>query len=61
LIDAFHSHPAIDFSTPNGPDVVFETVFPRPGLYRMWVQFQRRGRVEVVSFTVKASVAPSAR
>jgi hypothetical protein len=61
LIDAFHTHPAADFSTTNGPDIVFETIFPRPGLYRMWVQFQRRDHVEVVSFTVRASLPPSAR
>ena len=59
LVDAVHSHPAVQFSSVNGPDVVFEAVFPRPGIYRMWVQFQRQGRVELAAFTVAASVAPS--
>ena len=59
LVDAQHSHPALDFSSTTGPDVVFETVFPRPGVYRLWMQFQRRGRVELAAFTVPVSVAPS--
>ena len=59
LVDAAHSHPAVQFSSVNGPDVVFEAVFPRPGIYRMWVQFQRQGRVELAAFTVAASIAPS--
>ena len=59
LVDGQHSHPALDFSSTTGPDVVFETVFPRPGVYRLWMQFQRRGRVELAAFTVPVSVAPS--
>ena len=35
-----------------GPDVTFETFFPRPGSYRIWSQFQRSGRLMTVSFSV---------
>lgn len=49
-----HSHPAGAPSGP-GPEVVFEALFPRPGTYRIWAQFQRRGRVHTVSFTVPVS------
>jgi hypothetical protein len=34
------------------PDVVFDTFFPHPGNYRIWSQFQRRGKVITVPFTV---------
>jgi hypothetical protein len=61
LIEGFHSHPALDYSSTSGPDIVFEAVFPRPGLYRMWVQFQRHERLHTVSFTVPVSLPPSAR
>jgi hypothetical protein len=53
--DFFHSHAA----TPNpagrlggGPRVTFGTFFAQPGQHRIWSQFQRKGRVVTVSFTV---------
>jgi hypothetical protein len=52
LADAVHSHPVEEFSKRTGPDVVFEAVFPRSGLYKMWAQFQRRGKVAVVPFVI---------
>lgn len=60
--DYLHSHPvemvaegvARDKVT-GGPEVAFDTFFPRPGHYRIWSQFQRRGRVITVSFTVFVS------
>ena len=58
LADAVHSHPVEEFSRPNGPDIVFEAVFPRPGLYKLWTQFQRHGRVATVSFTLPVSERP---
>lgn len=58
LVDAVHSHPVIEFSKPNGPDLVFDAVFPQAGLYRLWVQFQRRGQIALVSFTLPVSERP---
>ncbi len=56
LADTVHSHPAEDGSVPAGPgEVVFEAVFPRPGIYRLWTQFQRHGKVATVSFTLPVS------
>jgi hypothetical protein len=49
----------VEFSSANGPDVVFEAVFPKPAVYRMWVQFQRHGRLALAAFTVPVSAAPS--
>ena len=44
-----HEHP---FIADGGPQVEFEVVFPRPGVYRVWVQFQSAGVVNTVHFDV---------
>lgn len=49
LVDLLHLHP---FLADGGASVQFNVLFPRPGLYRIWTQFQRRGVVNTVSFTV---------
>lgn len=49
-----HSHPVADMSGAVGPTIVFQAMFPRPGMYRFWVQFQRHKRVLVAPFTVEA-------
>jgi len=48
----FHSHPVAELSSAHGPSVVFQALFPRAGMYRIWAQFQRAGRVATVSFSV---------
>jgi hypothetical protein len=60
--DYLHSHPvemipetADRAKFAGGPDVSFDTFFPRPGHYRIWSQFQRQGKVITVSFTVYVS------
>jgi hypothetical protein len=35
-----------------GPDAIFETTFPKSGVYKIWGQFQRDGRVFTASFVV---------
>jgi hypothetical protein len=52
LIDMIHTHPA--FPEP-GPQIQFNLLFPRPGMYRVWVQFQRLGKVNTVAFNVPVS------
>jgi hypothetical protein len=59
--DYLHSHPtetvpdtADRESLRGGPDVTFEALFPRPGIYRIWSQFLRGDRLTTVSFTVRA-------
>jgi len=49
LIDLMHQHP---YRTDEGPMVEFEVVFPRPTVYRTWVQFQREGVVNTVHFDI---------
>jgi heavy metal-binding protein len=52
-----HSHPEQLVSPApaarGGPDVPFSTFFPRPGLYKLWVQFKRQGTVGLVSYVVE--------
>jgi hypothetical protein len=49
LIDMEHTHPMY---ASGGPEVQFDVFFPRSGIYRMWVQFQRLGVVNTVAFTI---------
>jgi hypothetical protein len=52
LVDMIHNHP---FLADGGPIVQFNMIFPRPGIYRVWVQFQRKGVVNTVAFNVPVS------
>ena len=51
-----HCHPEQPMSpgpsARGGPDVPFATFFPRSGLYKLWVELKRQGRVERVSWVV---------
>ena len=49
LVDLVHTHP---FIADGGPTVQFNLVFPRPGLFRIWTQFQRQGVVNTLHFDV---------
>lgn len=48
LIDLMHVHPFLV----KGGEIQFNVIFPRPGLYRIWTQFQRSGVVDTAMFTV---------
>jgi Heavy metal binding domain len=49
LVDMMHTHPYI---ANGGPELEFHLVFPRPRMYRVWVQFQRKGVVNTAHFDV---------
>ena len=49
LIDMMHEHP---FLADGGPRTEFEIVFPRAGIYRVWVQFQSDGIVNTAHFDI---------
>jgi hypothetical protein len=38
-----------------GPDAIFETEFPKSGIYKIWGQFQKDNQVFTVSYVVKVS------
>lgn len=53
-----HAHPeemleGTAVTAGGGPDLVFHALFPRPGLYRVWLQFQRKDVLSTVPFTVR--------
>jgi hypothetical protein len=47
-----HTHPSI---ADGGPNVQFDLYFPREATYRIWVQFQRLGKVNTLVFTIPVS------
>jgi Heavy metal binding domain len=49
LVDTIHEHP---FIANGGPDMQFNIFFPREAMYRVWIQFQRKGVVNTVCFTI---------
>ncbi len=49
LIDLIHGHP--EFADA-GPQIQFNVIFPRPGIHRVWVQFQNKGVINTVAFNV---------
>ncbi len=54
-IDLIHSHPAFPASDQDEgayKQIQFNMIFPRAGIYRVWVQFQRAGVVNTVAFNV---------
>jgi hypothetical protein len=54
LIDMMHTHP-LYVTDPDGgayKQLQFNLIFPREGMYRVWVQFQRKGVVNTVAFNV---------
>jgi hypothetical protein len=60
MTEYVHAHPREetqpDPSAPQsgGPEVLFDALLPKPGRYRMWLQFQRGGKLSTVTFTFGA-------
>jgi hypothetical protein len=60
MTDYVHAHPREESQPdPNapvngGPEVLFDALLPKPGRYRAWLQFQRKGQLSTVSFTFAA-------
>jgi hypothetical protein len=52
LTEAIHGHP--EEQATGGPTVSFDPRMPAPGLYKLWVQFQRKGTVSTAAFVVAA-------
>jgi hypothetical protein len=60
MTEYVHAHPREETQPdPNapvngGPEVLFDALIPRPGRYRAWLQFQRKGVLSTVTFTFAA-------
>jgi hypothetical protein len=59
-----HAHPIeylpADVADPHGgPEVTFDALFPKPGRYRIWTQFKRKGTVTTTTFVVEAGLQRS--
>ncbi len=53
-----HAHPLKEAESPDergGPEIGTRTIFPTPGLYKIWAQFQRKGKVIVIPFVVSVA------
>jgi hypothetical protein len=59
LIDMIHNHPfaASDAAGNAYKQMQFNMIFPRPGMHRVWIQFQRAGVVNTVAFNVPVGEA----
>ena len=49
LTEAIHGHPT---QAGQGPTLAVAPLIPRPGSYKLWIQFQRGGRVATASFVI---------
>ena len=56
LITMMHGHPSI---ADGGKLIQMNVIFPEPGMYRVWVQVQRKGKVSTLPFTVDVSGLPT--
>ena len=54
LIDMMHLHPVYVTDPPGdgSKQIQFNIIFPREGMHRVWVQFQRAGVVNTVAFDI---------
>jgi hypothetical protein len=57
LIDMMHSHPFSVTDTRSTKELEFDMAFPRPGIYRVWLQFKRLGVVNTVAFNIPVETA----
>lgn len=49
LTEAVHGHPDEQF---RGPGMTFTPLVPRAGRYKLWVQFQRNGKISTAAFVI---------
>ena len=50
-----HVHPTeeVESNWSGGPYISFRTIFPNPGLYKVWGQFQHKGEIIVADFILR--------
>ena len=52
LTEALHGHPTEDG---RGPAISFAPLVPRAGRYKVWIQFQRAGKVSTAAFVIEVA------
>lgn len=52
LVDMMHSHPLQTTDGYKYKQLQFQVMFPRAGMYRVWIQSQRKGVVNTVAFNI---------
>ncbi len=55
LVTMIHGHPSI---ADGGRLIQMNVIFPEPGMYRIWVQVQRRRKVSTLPFTIEVQDLP---
>ena len=58
MMEHVHAHPqemleGTTITSGGGPDLVFHALFPKPGFYRIWLQFLRHDKLSTVPLTVR--------
>lgn len=46
-----HVHPMTEVGS--GPEVMFHTKFSKPGIYKIWGQFKRQGKLLIADYTIR--------
>lgn len=46
---------------PSSSEIIAHTTFPRPGVYKLWAQFQRGGKVVILPFVLQVPASSSNR
>ncbi len=60
MTEHVHAHPeemleGTAITEGGGPALTFHALFPKPGVYRLWLQYQRNGRLSTIPFTVRVT------
>lgn len=55
LTEAIHGHPVEASPVGQGAALSFAPLVPRPGVYKVWIQFQRGGKVSTAAFVIAVS------
>jgi len=56
--ETLHAHPLVEAKSKDergGPEIGTRTIFPKAGIYKIWTQFQRNGKVIVAPFIINVA------
>ena len=60
MTEHVHAHPeemleGTAITEGGGPDLTVHALFPKPGVYRIWLQYQRNSKLSTIPFTVRVT------